>query len=261
MGYEPYPEVIPVRRNTSIGGISAPRETLTLAVDMEAQSLSDIGNMIEQIILNEVKEQESVGNPLQRTVVDGSSYKPITVVEKKAVATFGNLLELGALNLVEAEINKQINKVSLISMVRQRKSKDWETIRKPMVNTSGWRWFIRSNKVETPLTSLQAVPSLAIGDALVFRPVNGDAVKLTSWLNHAHVKLGHVGGGRALRGTGFIYKAAQALRRKRALREFRVIGGYTQKFEGRGETWKWGSPFIVVVAADRARRRRFAILQ
>jgi len=187
---------------------------------------------------------------------------PLDRVSKKATVIFGNFLENAAMRAVEQELSKQLRRLSIISMRREKegnlKSKEWETIKRPMIDTSDWGWFFYEQKGAKGTRITTTAPQMPNGSVLVFKPVNEEAVRLSSWLNHAFVKSGIQINGRAARkgGTGFLAATTNALNRKSFFRQFTVRGGYTKKFLAADETWFWGTPYISVVPKARGTRRR-----
>jgi len=246
-----YPTVINTKRNIRIGGERAQRDSSSLDLDVKKQSLADIGNMVEQITRDEIAAQAKIGNEPNRIIVDDNAFKKLETVQKRAVATFGNIIEKAAIKAVEREVEAQMNKVSLYWIQRDKSGTgDWETVVRPKLTVDGWGWFYRRNKQEVRFNPSIDPPALSTGEALVFRPIESEAVRLGSWANHVIYEL--LG-----KQQGFIAAAAHKLKRKQLFREFAVRGGYTKVHASRGETWEYGTPYIVVVARRVKKGRKF----
>jgi len=258
-----FPLVVDRTRTKRVSGEKTSVQETSIEADMEKQGLADIRKMMQLIVEQDVAQQERIGNPFNRLIVD-SQEQSLAKIDKKAEVLFGNFLERAAMRAVETELTRQFNRVSIFSLARLKTPNgNWETVKRPTMSTSEWEWVYYERKGATgkPIRSGVQMPA---GAVMVFRPRSKNAVELASWMNHVYkqemfnverISKRQRERGRIAGGLGFMAATSASLRRKSVFKAFTVRAGYSNARRGT-ETWKYGTPYISIVAKARGRRRR-----
>jgi len=258
-----FPLVVDQSRTKRISGEKTTVRETSIEADMEKQGLSDVRRMMQLIVEQDVSAQDKIDNPFNRLIVDGRE-QSLAKIDKKAEVIFGNFLERAAMRAVETELSRQFNRVSIFSLARLRTPNGrWETVKRPSMSVSEWEWvyYERKGAAGKPIRSGVQMP---VGSVMVFRPKSRNAIELSSWMNHVYkqemfnvekVSKRQRERGRIAGGLGFVGATSASLKRKSVFKAFTIRAGYSMVRKGSGETWRYGTPYISIVAKARGRKR------
>jgi len=244
-----YPTVIPPTRTVTLGAEQFGRQAL--AIEIGEQSVADVRAMVRNITLEQTAIQIRLGNPPSIVEVDDKTNKDVESAQRKTVVLYGTLLASVAMRLVEMELAQAIDASTTAHSGRLR------------ATTSSWQWvYVRKGHAGRPVTSAQALPAFAAGDALVLMP---RSVPYATLVNRNVARSGKLAvkssrkgksPPKSLQNIGFLWTAVRALRRKAIFKQFNVIAGFTKLHMMAGEvmTRTSGTGYIKITPRNRRLR-------
>lgn len=256
-------DVVSKRKNL---GFTKGRED-TIEATMMTQSHADLHQLMIQIATFEVEEQESIGNPYNRIVVDGVEDRSILQVKKNVTITFGNTFEKILMRYVERVLANQLRGEKIQKMIRHNGS-GWDIVSNPYLSVSDFEWVFYAKKGASPvkLGGAQDITNMQSGAILVLRPRQGKGIETASWLNHAYVQGGinlqkpNKTRKKTLR-PGFMGRTAQRVTSAKRFRAYIVRAGYQNKgAASRGETWRYGTPYLSIIAQPSVKGKRGRVI-
>lgn len=240
-----FPEVIAPTRTILLKSRTGQQR---LKVEMETQSLADVRAFIAQITRETTAEQEAIGNPPTLLEVDGATGKAVEDVDKKTVVIYGTILAQAAMREVEQALREMI-----LRSTTPRTGRLADT-------TSTWQWvYVPKGGHAQAVTSSTTLPTFGVGDVLALRPMLVPYATLTN-RNVARAGRIVVSGRRgksapaSKQNRGFLFHAAESLRRRSAFAQFRVRVVFSVRHMVPGELMTRTSGTGMIVISPRARR-------
>ena len=251
-----------IDRTRSVGGEKG--RFHSFEQDVTDQSHADIRQLLQNIVIDETDEQDKLGNPFNRLIVDGQEKQGIQHVKKKIVVTFGNTLDKAIMMAVEKALIAQWRKLPIKKMYRHDGG-GWEIIKAPRLTTRDFHstYYPEPRKkgdTGIRLNGAQDIKQVQKNSLLVLSPRPGMGLDLASWMNHAFVR-GSVNNRKGTRTReprklGFMAAVSQSLRRRAMFKEFTIRAGYSKKYMNIGESWPHGTPYISIVVKSKTSRKR-----
>lgn len=245
-----YPFVIERTRTTTLGGQRLASQRFV--AELNTQSLADVRAVIRNQTIDAVAEQIALGNPPSVHEVDGKSDKPVEDVERKTQTVFGSVLPQAAMREVETALRAAIDAATRPHTGRLRDI------------AGAWQWrFLPAGGGTPRVVSAAGDLTFSQGDRLVLVPVGVPHATLAN-RNVAHSgrlnpKARMVRGklrepAKRVQNAGFLFHAAEAVRRRTAFSLFHVKVVFTKAHMVPGEimTRRSGTGMIQI----RARVRR-----
>lgn len=235
-----------------IGGTDYQARINTFVFEATEGYKEDIQALAVSLVLDITAQQEALGNPYTRMLIDGSEAKPLYAYQKKAEVYFGAKIDRAAMMEVE---------IALQAAILESTKKQTGTLS----NIRGsWQWIFlkRIGQQAKPLGGPQDIVGLSPGDSVILMPkrVRGENGRAyASVVNHI-VKSGNKGRGggklsyvtkkRKRKGKvvggnkhfeGFLGRAVKKCRGRSALKNLSVYAGFTSQFAMPGEQWIAGN--------------------
>jgi hypothetical protein len=241
------PTVIPRTRTTTLGGQAAGSERFL--VEMQTQSLADVRQMVKDITAQVTAEQMSLGNPPTLLQVDGTTGKPLEQVDKRTSVLYGTVLAGAAMREVEMDLRAAILQSTEVHSGRLADI------------TGSWEWlYIPKGGAPRAVAAGTDLPAFAMGDQLVLVPrqvpyatiTNRNVARGGSLNNMNRAHRGNVAKSRQNR--GFLFWAAQSVRRRSAFKFFRVHVVFTKAHMVPNEVMTRSSGTGMIVITPRLRR-------
>jgi hypothetical protein len=247
------PLVIDRTRTVTLGGERLSSERLL--VEMHDQSLADVQAMLRSISAEVIAEQARAGNPPQVVEVDGGAGRPVDDANKKVVAIFGVELAAAAMREVEGALRDAI-----------QASTHAHSGRLAGVSGGSWQWlYIAKGQTARPVTAGSTLPAFQRGDQLVLRPVGVPYAtrvnQLVAGAGRLNPKARLVKGKlreppKRMQNAGFLFHAAEALRRRSAFVQFHVRVVFSRVHLVSGEVMSRTSGTGMIVISPRLTRSR-----
>jgi hypothetical protein len=241
-----FPEVIPTRRMVTLGGQRTGRDLFR--VELQTQSLADVRSYVRWITIDETAAQISIGNPPSLLEVDGRRGKPIEDVDKRTDVLFGTVLAAAAMREVEAALREAI-------------ARSTTTRSGTLVSVeSAWSWrYLPKGGGARVVSANTPLPAFALGDQLVLLP---ERVPYATIVNRAVARSGRANVAprkgksppKSRQNKGFLFHAADVLRRKSSFKQFHVRVVFTRAHMVAGEVMTRTSGTGLIVISPRARR-------
>lgn len=253
--------VIPKTRTVDLGGGQVGTR-VSLAREIQLQSLEDVRTMLRTITVNDTKQQIALGNPPNLAEVDGQATKPVTQAEKRTVVIFGATLAVAAMRLVESALAAAIAKTT--------------TARSgALANVTGhWQWVLVTKSGTRRVSSSNPPAALTVTDRLVLQPrdvpyATNVNQAVDGVLQRGDKTLTNAGGGLSRRrrvkregakakgsAVGFLETAVAGLKSRSDFKQFSVYATFSLTHRTPGErSKKQGSPMIVIRPRRRGARR------
>jgi hypothetical protein len=242
--------VVPPTRSVALGGERLTRERLL--VEMSTQSLADVRALVRTITVEEVAQQTAINNPPSVVEIDSGQTQTLADVDRRVVVLFGVVLVQAAMREVEDALRDAIDQST--------------TARSGTLHNlaAGWQWrYIPVGGAARVVTSSEALPAFGPGDKLVLRPQNVPYATTVNTLVAHSGRLNPVA--RLVKGKrreppksrqnrGFLFVAADKLRRRPAFKQFRVRVVYSEAYPVPQETTRkhHASGMIVITARANA---------
>jgi len=243
------PLVIPRRRVIRVGG-QAVAERETIAIEIEKQILSDVRHLLKEITIEEVIQQDRLGNESTRLAVDNKETKPLKYAQRKTEVDFGNFIDMLVIRTIERELRSAIRRTT-----QKRTGK--------LQDLNNWEWVIfkkkgSRGKVITP----NGKTLLEQGTKLVLRPTS--RIAYVSWANYWVAQGGQSftptrGKNKGITRTinqGFMAQSIGKLKRNRLFKKYTIWISFSKKYQVTGDTYPFGSPAIILYAKRKARTYR-----
>lgn len=246
----PMPVVIAPRRSVTLGGQSFARESLLQEVG--SQSLADVRAIIRGLTFEQTRQQLRLQNPPTLLEVDGRTGKRVEDVDKRTVVLFGVMLAASAMRQVEIEL------ASTIARSTTARSGRLGNV------AASWQWvYIPKGGTPRPISSGTPPASFGIGDALVLTPHAVPYATLTNRNVGRRGRLDSLNAAgrkgreapRAKQQRGFLFWAAEAMRKRVAFRQFSVQVVFSKSHQAPGEIMtRLGTGLLVIRARGRGVR-------
>lgn len=245
-----FPIVIDKTRTQTVGGQRL--ESQRLRVDMGKQGLADVRAYMRALAESEAEAQRRAGNPPTLVEVDAKTDKRIEDVSRKIEILFGVTLPQAAMREVEIALQAAIDRSTKAHSGRLR----------AVLGT--WQWLFVPAGFGTPriVTSATAGLTFNQGDRLVLKPTGVPYATITNYhVAHSgrlNPKARKVRGvlrepARRLQNAGFLFHAAEAVRKRAAFKLFHVKVVFTKAHAVPGEvmTREQGTGLIQISARVR----------
>lgn len=219
------PLVIQPSRNVKLGGERLASQRLVAEID--TQSMADVRGYARQIAEEVNAEQAAAGNPPSLVAVDGNPTKALDQIDRKVVTLFGSFLARSAMREVEMALSAAIARSTRSHTGR-------------LADVSGsWSWRFVSARGEVKLVSASTeLPPFTPGDALVLSPTHVPYATLTN-RNVARSGAANKAVTRTKKGRtvsppkkqqnrGFLFHAAETVRRRTVFKQFSVTVVFTK---------------------------------
>lgn len=201
-----FPLVVPKRTTTRLGGEKSAKDTFN--VQMDKQSIADIEQWGENLLMDALVEQDRIKNKPTLIVIDKSKNKPIQAFKKRGEINFGGEMQRAMIRIVEIELGKAINRALEI---------DTGKLEDIMVT---WEWYFFDESGESKNVNPMSVKTLSGKQRLALIP----NINYAAYANQVAYRE---------RGIGFLGDAAKRLRRKRQFKTGFSV--YAQIFQGDGD--------------------------
>lgn len=262
------PIVVQRRRAVRMGGVTVgDRDTLQL--DMEKQSLSDIQHMLKAITIQEVEQQERMGNEASRLAVDSREGKPIANAERRTEVQFGAYITIRVLHRIKQALLEQIR-----SEISDRAGKWTASTRvlRAAASSTTWQWYyVEPDGKHGRRFRPGELKNMPYGSKVVLRPRVPDIEyenMLALWRELGYRRSPKIAGkgdkgvhakGSKRSGKGFMARSIDKAKRWQAIKPYTIYITFTNKYEPAGSKFaKQGAPCIVVMARRKKRGyRRF----
>lgn len=201
-----FPLVVRKRTTTRLGGEKSAKDTFN--VQMDKQSIADIEQWGENLLMDALVEQDKLKNKPTLIVIDKSKNKPIQAFKKRGEINFGGEMQRAMIRIVEIELGKAINRALEI---------DTGKLEDIMVT---WEWYFFDESGESKNVNPMSVKTLSGKQRLALIP----NINYAAYANQVAYRE---------RGIGFLGDAAKRLRRKRQFKTGFSV--YAQIFQGDGD--------------------------
>lgn len=246
-----FPIVVDKTRTVTLGG-GARAQSQRLRVDMGKQGLADVRAYMRALSEELAEEQRRAGNPPTLVEVDGKSDKRLADVSKKVEMLFGVTLPQAAMREIEVALRAAIDRATRPHTGRLRDL------------AGAWQWrFLPAGGGTPRVVSATSELTFNRGDRLVLVPVGVPYATLVN-RNVAHSgrltpKARKVRGvlrepARRLQNTGFLFNAAEAVRKRTAFKLFHVKVAFTKAHMVPGEVMTQRSGTGIIQITARVRR-------
>jgi hypothetical protein len=234
------PTVIDRRRAVTLGGERLASERLV--AEISTQSLADVRAYIRQITEEVTAQQIALGNPPTALEVDNRTAKPLDAVQRQTVVVYGVTLARAAMREVETALAAAIMRSTTARSGR-------------LSNVTGaWRWrLVRASGAVSVISAAAELPAFGYGDRLVLAP---DEVPYATLVNRNVARSGRANVAprkgksppKSRQNRGFLFHAADTLRRRPAFKQFHVRVVFTKAHMVPGElmTRTLGTGMLVI---------------
>jgi len=226
----------------------------TFKEDVTGLGLSDIRQMLLEIVGTDTKQQERLGNQANLVYTDGFINKPASDVKKKVEVVFGSQLARTAMDVVE-----QVLKAAIL------KTTDSKTGKLANIKSS-WEWiFIRKGRPYNFV--LDDNITFIAGDKLILKPRDVPYATLVNMMvskggrslsiRGRKTKKNLTGYRKSTSNMGFIGATTAIVRRMPMFRNFNVVTAFTQNYRIPGELARVQGSACIVIAP---KSRRFGLV-
>lgn len=268
-------DVVPKRKVIRIKGEDfGTQETFGLYLDVNKQTKADIRNIIAGITISEAEQQENLGNPPTRQLIDGSATKPLLSVERRSVVWFGNEFDQALIRAIEKSLRQSIKRF-LPRRVPANVWRYWTSWGRQEIEDVQryWIWQYRGPE-DTRFRRIRRseFKDLIIppGGKLILRPRKHMDIAV-GYLNHIARNWGLRTTARRGQNAGqttvdqrqaFMAHAVSGVKRSRWARNYTIYVTSTFREQSFGDAraeaeglWSYGTPYINIIARMRTNQR------
>lgn len=247
----PYRFVVDRVRTVTLGGVKQNVASYKLVLDINSQSLADVRTLIANTTIEAANDQTALGNPPSLVEVDGKTNKDVDAVDRRTEMLFGVTLPQAAMREIEVALRSAIDRATRPDTGR-------------LHDIAGhWQWrFLPAGGGAPRVVSSTGDLVFNRGDRLVLVPIgvphatiaNRNVARSGRLNPRARVVKGRVREvARRLQNAGFLFHAAEAVRKRTAFKFFHVKVVFTRVHMVPGEvmTRKQGTGMIQLSARVR----------